>query len=340
MPFVAPQQKTARQLQQGGGGESDAASSLEAHILQQPKSIAVSEFHFLILLGDRLQVMSRLSGRLVQEELLRPGEGVSLGLVRDATRNAIWLYSTSSIFQVGTVSAFALAVLTVLFVQVITTAEDRHVWSIYLSKALKQGDERLFDVAFEHSKSPDQKHAIMRAQAEFLMASGGRRERAAACFAKSGLSFDEVVLRLINCTGSFNKPPTLPSASTVSGGSSSAAVVSSGSLSTLEDLRGLILSGGADLTPLRIYLAESLKTLPNAAKSQRTMLCTWLCEIYLHQISAAAINATASASSASVVTSVKPQSKNAISAPAPTTAAPPTEAELTAQFKDFLRMNK
>ncbi len=95
LPFVAPQQKTAKQ-----GGESDAASSLEAHIQQQPKSIAVSEFHFLILLGDRLQVMSRLSGRLVQEELLRPGEGVSLGLVRDATRSATWLYSTSSIFQV------------------------------------------------------------------------------------------------------------------------------------------------------------------------------------------------------------------------------------------------
>lgn len=68
--------------------------------MHQPKSIAVSEFHFLILLGDRLQVMSRLSGRLVQEELLRPGVGVTLGMVRDTTRNATWLYSTTSIFQV------------------------------------------------------------------------------------------------------------------------------------------------------------------------------------------------------------------------------------------------
>lgn len=40
-------------------------------------------------------------------------------------------------------------------------------------------------------------------------------------------------------------------------------------------------------TPLRVYLLESLKTLPMSMKSQKTMLSTWLCEIYLHQLSVA-----------------------------------------------------
>lgn len=221
--------------------------------------------------------------------------------------------------------------------QVITTAEDRHVWSIYLSKALAQGEERLFDVAFEHSKSPDQKHAIMRAQADFLMSSG-RKEKAAVCFAKSGLSFDEVVLRLINCSGSFNRPPQQSVAAPPAPANTNNA--SSSFLSTLEDLRGLILSGGADLTPLRIYLAESLKTLPSTAKSQRTMLCTWLCEIYLHQISTAAISASAAITS-TPAPAAPVKTKGGNSAPAPAAApVPATEAELTAQFKDFLRMNK
>jgi hypothetical protein len=31
-------------------------------------------------------------------------------------------------------------------------------------------------------------------------------------------------------------------------------------------------------------LQEELKIIPANAKSQRTMICTWLCEIFLHQI--------------------------------------------------------
>ncbi len=136
LPFVSPVQQKSSALKTGGSGDGElnieAASRQQ---LQKPVSIAVSEFHFLVLRGDRLQIMSRLNGKLVQEELLKPGEGVVLGLVRDSARNATWLYSTSSIFQV------------------ITTAEDRHVWSIYLGKALAQGEDRLFDVAFEYSKN-------------------------------------------------------------------------------------------------------------------------------------------------------------------------------------------
>jgi hypothetical protein len=221
------------------------------------------------------------------------------------------------------------------------------VWRIYLDKALQQGDDKLFDVAFEYSKnkasdrsaddvnfnqwnvfSQDQKNRIMRAQAEFCMSSG-KPEKAAACFAKSDLSFDEVVLKLIRCA--------LSDAGTAPG------VDSSSVCSSLEDLRGLILTGGAELTPLRVYLSEVLKTLPLGAKSQRTMLCTWLCELFLHQISVAAISATAATTTSVVVPVLAKEARNSKSGASQQTAAASagqSEAELTVQFKDFLRANK
>lgn len=227
--------------------------------------------------------------------------------------------------------------------QVITTAEDRHVWSIYLSKALAQGDDTLFEVAYEHSKTRDQKNTIMRAQADFNMTvpGAGRREKAAVCFAKSGLAFDEVVLKLINCSGSFNRSSTAAgdSDNNRKGGTSNSSVTAA---STLEDLRGLVLTGGAELTPLRVYLAETLKTLPISAKSQRTMLCTWLCEIYLHQIAAAGISASPDPASTGPVKGSNKLAAASSSGGGGGAAAVsgPSEAELTAQFKDFLRTNK
>ncbi len=178
----------------------------------------------------------------------------------------------------------------------------------------------------------------MRAQAEFSMSSG-RPEKAAVCFAKSGLSFDDVVLRLINCVdeaaGSDGANGSGPVPSAASGGN--------GSLSSRsEDLRGFILTGGAELTPLRVYLSEVLKTLPLGAKSQRTMLCTWLCEVFLHQISVPTI----APQPAPVPASQSSKGSSSSSAGRGNTAnvaallTVPTEAELLSQFKDFLRANK
>jgi len=47
----------------------------------------------------------------------------------------------------------------------------------------------------------------------------------------------------------------------------------------------LPLTSGTELTELRLYLEEILRDLPLTSKSQRTMICTWLCELYIHEIS-------------------------------------------------------
>jgi hypothetical protein len=84
----------------------------------------------------------------------------------------------------------------------------------------------------------------------------GEWDKAASFLAKSGGSFEDVSLNLLgNC---FN-------------------------LHGVIQVEGVYQTGS--LRPLRFFLSEILLNLPLAAKSQRTMVCTWLCEMYLHEIS-------------------------------------------------------
>ena len=240
-----------------------------------PMSIASTEYHFLALLGDRLQFVSRLNGSLVQEESLRAAsDGTPLGLVRDAARGITWLYTDSAVFQVT------------------VNNEDVKIWKIYLDKAIA-GDERFFDTAYEHSKKKEDQAQVLRAQAEFYL-SRGLADKAALYFARSGAPFEEVVLRLL---GGGSKKKTLAA------------------------------KDGPELGSLRVYLQEELKIIPANAKSQRTMICTWLCEIFLHQIANASFAGSEADDDKGVAASRQPDGRL-------------SEGELLAQFKDFIRGNR
>lgn len=86
---------------------------------------------------------------------------------------------------------------------------------------------------------------------------------AAETFARSGLPFEEVALKLISSmkisATKEDKSQPISSAFCLS-------------------------SEPEDYDSLRIYMLELLKVLPTSAKSQRTMLATWITEIYLHSI--------------------------------------------------------
>lgn len=94
------------------------------------------------------------------------------------------------------------------------------------------------------------------------------------------------------------------------------------------------ISTGAALTPLKVFLLQVLRSLPSTAKMQRTMLCTWLSDLYMHQISLARL--------------LNPSGPTSASEPAGSADFEPMvksddlldEAELTTQFKNFLRSNK
>lgn len=136
-------------------------------------------------------------------------------------------------------------------------------------------------------------------------------DKAATHFAVTSLPFDEVVLMLLSATQNpvnlnkkkqtkkNNNPPLPPST-----GSNIFHIQPDVDISELD----LYLSDEVTITALRIYLQEKLRILHVSAKSQRTMIATWLCEIYIHMIA---------------IFDVKPN-----------------ESKLLKPFKDFLRNNR
>lgn len=74
---------------------------LPGHNPLTPVAVGVTAHHFLVLRQGQLQMLSNLSGDLVQEEALKISvDGQALALVRDPARSAPWLITTTSIFQV------------------------------------------------------------------------------------------------------------------------------------------------------------------------------------------------------------------------------------------------
>lgn len=66
----------------------------------KPFSMSVSEYHFLVLRSDRLQVISTLNGDLVQEEIIRSVDGIPVGIVRDSVKSSNLLFTSNNLFQV------------------------------------------------------------------------------------------------------------------------------------------------------------------------------------------------------------------------------------------------
>lgn len=110
----------------------------------------------------------------------------------------------------------------------------------------------------------------MQARAEFYVKSS-QWDKAATYFAKSGLKFEDVAIKLLLACDSNNQK----------------AMDTSIDYSTL---RMIDMNNVKDLNYLKVFLVETLQNLPLSSKSQRTMLCIWICEIMLHQLQVANLN--------------------------------------------------
>ena len=222
---------------------------------------------------------------------------------------------------------------------------------IYLQRALAAAEDKLFDQAVEHCKTDDQRMHVLCAQAEMYI-DQGNHVAASKVLAKAGISFDEAALRLLGISNTTTNPslnkdnsPNTPRnthnnnnnnsdnrhsnngfTKPASGISAAAGGGGGGGLG------GAYVNGPA-LTALRVYLSETLASQNQSNKSQRTMLATWLCEIYLHQITCASLFpvATKSSTGSAAVTRVGLTSSGGVLQ---------TEAELMAAFKQFLRTYK
>ncbi|XP_010533738.1 PREDICTED: vacuolar protein sorting-associated protein 18 homolog isoform X2 [Tarenaya hassleriana] len=151
----------------------------------KPSSMALSEFHFLLLIGNKVKVVNRISEQIIEElhfDLTTDSasRGV-IGLCSDASAGLFYAYDQNSIFQVS------------------VTDEGRDMWKVYL-------DMKDYAAALANCRDPLQRDQVYLVQAETALASK-EYLRAASFYAKINyvISFEEVTLKFI----SINEPDAL-----------------------------------------------------------------------------------------------------------------------------------
>ncbi|XP_061346723.1 vacuolar sorting protein 18 isoform X2 [Gastrolobium bilobum] len=144
----------------------------------KPSSMALSEFHFLLLLGNKVKVVNRISENIIEElEFVQTSDSTSkgiIGLCSDATAGLFYAYDQNSIFQVS------------------VNDEGRDMWKVYL-------DMKEYAAALANCRDPFQRDQVHLVQAEAAFSSKDYF-RAASFYAKINyiLSFEEVTLKFIS----------------------------------------------------------------------------------------------------------------------------------------------
>ncbi|GAV68849.1 LOW QUALITY PROTEIN: Clathrin domain-containing protein/Pep3_Vps18 domain-containing protein, partial [Cephalotus follicularis] len=143
----------------------------------KPSSMAVSEFHFLLLIGNKVKVVNRISEQIIEElQFDQTSESLSsgiIGLCSDATAGLFYAYDQNSIFQVS------------------VNDEGRDMWKVYLN--MKE-----YAAALANCRDPFQRDQVYLVQAEAAFMSKDFL-RAASFYAKINyvLSFEEITLKFI-----------------------------------------------------------------------------------------------------------------------------------------------
>lgn len=148
----------------------------EETVAEIPLSIALTEFHFILLYRDRIMAISSLDDRVIYEEALplQPQERV-LATVVDQERKTYWVYTDSSIFEL------------------VVRQEDRDIWKVYL-------DRNNHEQALRFAKTTTQRELILSAQGDQFFRDG-RQIQAAQCYAQTfNRTFEEIVLKFIDST--------------------------------------------------------------------------------------------------------------------------------------------
>lgn len=134
--------------------------------------MALTHWHILNLVEDRIVAVNRLDGRIVYDQaVLEPGQR-ALGLVADHKKNTFWLFTTQDIFEI------------------VVNDEDRDIWKIMLAS-------QQFDAALHYARSPTQRDAVATASGDYLVSKGQFLE-AASVYGKSSKPFEQVALTFID----------------------------------------------------------------------------------------------------------------------------------------------
>lgn len=166
----SPSKRRSR-ISSTSNGDQIAFDQGGAPITEIPLSIALTEFHFVLLYQDRVMAISSLDDHVIFEEALplKPHERV-IGTAVDVTKQTYWIYTDASIFEL------------------VLRDEDRHVWRVYL-------DRGSFDTALKYAKPGVQRGTVLSFQGDRFFAEG-KYIQAAQCYAQTFMrAFEEIVLR-------------------------------------------------------------------------------------------------------------------------------------------------
>ncbi|XP_006659889.1 vacuolar sorting protein 18 [Oryza brachyantha] len=143
----------------------------------KPRSFALSEFHFLLLIRDKIKVVNRISQQIVEELIVDNSPEISkgiIGLCSDASTGLFYAYDENSIFQIS------------------SSDEGRDMWQVYL-------DMKDYATALSHCRNSFQRDQVYQVQADTAF---NTKEYyiAASFYAKMNyiLSFEEISLKFIS----------------------------------------------------------------------------------------------------------------------------------------------
>ncbi|SCV68374.1 BQ2448_495 [Microbotryum intermedium] len=144
-----------------------------AERIDTPISMALIEWHIVLLYEDKIRVIGLLSDKVVFEEPLDLPSGVKpIRLSTDPIRKTCWMHTDQSIFEL------------------VIKDEDRDVWKTYLQRSN-------WELARKYAKTRRQRDQVLSAEADAYFAQG-RYIQSAQCYAQSSKSFEEVVLRFVD----------------------------------------------------------------------------------------------------------------------------------------------
>uniref|UniRef100_A0A0E0LRW0 RING-type domain-containing protein n=1 Tax=Oryza punctata TaxID=4537 RepID=A0A0E0LRW0_ORYPU len=143
----------------------------------KPRSFALSEFHFLLLIRDNIKVVNRISQQIVEELIVDNSPEITkgiIGLCSDASTGLFYAYDENSIFQIS------------------SSDEGRDMWQVYL-------DMKEYATALSYCRNSFQRDQVYLVQADTAF---NTKEYyiAASFYAKMNyiLSFEEISLKFIS----------------------------------------------------------------------------------------------------------------------------------------------
>lgn len=233
-------------------------SSAGRYIEEGSSSMVPTRHHFVIVRSDgNLVLINKLSGEVVPDTLYgftkNDGE-VVLGVVADPETNQIYLYTALSVNVVDIVD------------------EEMTNLMLYLKKGFATGDLNMFDSAIHLCKTTSEKLDVARIRAEFELAKNSDPSTALTFLGRLPLSVDETALRSLNIYPLF-----------VDNRSNNELQLNYNRDNTTAMINFVTNSSCHDHAVIH-YLEAVLSKIPSTMKSQRTMISTWLCECYLHEI--------------------------------------------------------